>query len=156
MVTRRQRGPDLGSQTFEMPNDAEAAWLERNVARARYLLVETECGNAESTISVDLLDCAFERSVAAWSGYPANSRSDPNVIVNAIGIAFGQCCVDGLGFQWSVVSDDGGTEMAVTRRTGSIVVYPTSVVAKRFEQRAFGELAPLYDGIARQVALLKR
>jgi Domain of unknown function (DUF3806) len=47
-----------------------------------------------------------------------------------------------------VVSDEHGTEMAVHREAGDVLVFPANLVAKRWETRHTGFLRPLYDQVA--------
>ena len=57
---------------------------------------------------------------------------DPNVFINAFGIAFGWYLVDRLELEWKVVQDKDGTEIAVWGRDGNILVFPPNLVGKRF------------------------
>ena len=70
----------------------------------------------------------------------AAASGDPNGLINAIGIAFGQVLVDRLGFRWVIATDDYGTDLGVVAAegTGDVLVYPANFVAKRFEERRTG------------------
>ncbi len=47
---------------------------------------------------------------------------------NCLGEQFVRC----MGFTWVVVSDEQGTEIAVLREPGEVLVFPPNLVAKRY------------------------
>jgi len=119
--------------TFEEITPAEAGWIAERLAEASRLC---DVAGVQS-LTPELLD-------DAWSaGLPGAASGDPNQLINAIGIAFGQILVDRLGFRWIIATDDYGTDLAVVAAEGKgdILVYPANFVAKRFEKRRSGFLA---------------
>jgi Domain of unknown function (DUF3806) len=139
---------EASPQTIEEPNEAELDWIGAHLATARWLLTETTGSDAVSP-TLEQLDIALEGWLAGWLGQPESDRDDPNQYINAFGIAFGQRLVDGLGFEWKVVTDADGTEMAVVRQPGEMIVFPANLVAKRVVAGETGFMAPLYANVAR-------
>jgi Domain of unknown function (DUF3806) len=122
------------------PNEAELAWVREYVdATAGFA---EQFGVAEGRPGVDELDALW----AAW--LPNAAPEDANAVVHMIGFSFGQHLVDDFGLRWVVVSDEHGTEMAVHREAGDVLVFPANLVAKRWETRHTGFLRPLYDQVA--------
>ena len=139
---RRRRDPQ--PPTVSAPTEAELQWLEANHEIARAL------ADAVGLAGVDVLEPAnLDRVFAAWleqwQALPEEDRDDPNPYINGVGIAFGQALVDRLGMRWVVASDEEGTELAVYRDPGDVLVYPPNLVAKRFVERETGFLEPLFD-----------
>ena len=126
--------------TFEEITPAESEWIAERLSEASRLCA---VGGVQSLTPVLLDD--------AWTaGLPAAASGDPNELINAIGIAFGQILVDRLGFRWVIATDDYGTDLAVVAAEGKgdVVVYPANFVAKRFEKQRTGFLAESVQLIA--------
>jgi len=62
--------------------------------------------------------------------------------------------VDGAGFQWTIATDNYGTDLAVLALPGGgdVLVYPANFVAKRWERRASNFLATSVRAIQQDVA----
>jgi hypothetical protein len=134
----------MDDQTIEPPNDAEAEWVRTNVMGVR----EAAGGEASPAQIDELYAGWFEE----WTAKPEEDREDPNPMINAFGLAFGQVLVDELGLDWAVVTDKYGTEIAVHGQPGDLLVFPPNLVAKRFERGETHFLQPIYQEIAAQVA----
>jgi hypothetical protein len=80
---------------------------------------------------------------------------DPNPVINAFGIAFGQYLVDQLQMTWVVASDQHGTEMAVHGQPGDILVYPPNLVAKRYTARETVFFAALFTEFQSQIKIVR-
>ena len=118
--------------TFEELTPAESAWIAERLSDAAHF-----CGVAGTqSLTPELLDIAWTAGLSAAS-------SNPNALINAIGIAFGQVLVDRLGFRWVIATDQHGTDLAVVAAEGKgdVLLYPANFVAKRFEKRRTGFLA---------------
>ncbi|WP_144996206.1 DUF3806 domain-containing protein [Polystyrenella longa] len=75
------------------------------------------------------------------------------MFINAFGIAFGQCLIEELGFDWVVASDEHGTEMAVHRKQNDAVVFPLNLVAKRYVNGETEFFVPVFDDIKGQLSI---
>jgi Domain of unknown function (DUF3806) len=129
---------------IEAPNDAEREWIESNLRVSRsFAKAYGGDDTVEGVPRAAALDLAWTTWLQSWDGQPEESRPDPNPIINAVALAFGQHLVDALGLQWAVVTDEYGTELAVHGDPGDILVFPANLVAKRFESRTVGFIAPL-------------
>ena len=133
-------------QKIEPPDDAEIEWVLTNVTAIR-----EAAGGVAGPAKIDELYAGWFEE---WAGQPDEDREDPNPMINAFGLAFGQVLVDELGLEWAVVTDEHGTEIAVHGKPHDLIVFPPNLVAKRFE-RATHFLAPIYEGIGKQVADLR-
>lgn len=151
-----RRAPDDVEQTIEDLNDSELEWVRSNVEAASEL-VRIYTGAEERPVpSVALLDDGFAAWLEAWHGQQEADRDDPNANINVFGLAFGQQLVDGLGFEWKVVGDSDGTEMAVVGQPGDVIVFPPNLVAKRFVARETRFLEDVYEEIAWTCDRLRR
>jgi len=131
------------------PNDAEREWIANNLVATRELVAEVGDGTA------DLTPSALDAGYAAWFSQHDAETEDPNPVVNAFGIAFGQHMVDQLQLEWVVASDEQGTEMAVHGQPGDILVYPPNLVAKRYTARETGFFAPLFSNMQEQITTVR-
>jgi len=126
---------------MEVPNEAELKWIREHVEATDDFAAQF--GITDQRPSVDELDALW----AAW--LQIGVAEDANAVVLMIGLSFGQHLVDDFGLDWVVVSDEHGTEMAVHREEGDVLVFPPNLVAKRWETRQTGFLRPVYDEVAR-------
>lgn len=132
-------------QKIESPNEDEIAWIAENIDTAR-LLVNRYAPQAQGELDPSCLDAVL----AGWSvSRDSTDKIEPNALVNALGLAFGQYLVDKLGMNWAVVSDEHGTDIAVHGSAGNILVFPTSTVAKRVERNEF----PFFEDLYRQMSV---
>jgi hypothetical protein len=144
---RAHAGEDMSEQKIEPPNESELAWVQAHVDTIK----EATGGDT----SVPTLDDLYAGWYEQWAAEPEDSREDPNDMINAVGLTFGQALVEGVGLDWVIVTDEHGTEIAVHGEPGDILVFPPNLVAKRFERGETHFLQMVYDGIAEQVAELR-
>ena len=138
---RTSRADPDPTQTIEEPTEAELEWVAAHVRAAARAA-------GTPTPTLEQLDEAYEAWFVDWTGRPVDDRDDPNTAVNAFGLAFGQHLVDTQGFRWVVVTDQYGTEIAIHRQPGDVLVFPPNLVAKRLERGETCFLAPLAAAIA--------
>ncbi len=131
------------------PNNAEREWIANNLVATRELVAELAGGTRD--LEPSTLDVAY----AAWFAQHDAEAEDPNSMINAFGIAFGQLLVDQLQLKWVVASDEQGTEMAVHGQPGDILVYPPNLVAKRYTTRETEFFAPLFAEMQEQIATVR-
>jgi hypothetical protein len=117
---------------FKRLTTDEKQWIRDQLVRAREFLQEFGPNNHGDRLTLKSLDQAFVSYLA--------SDSDPNTangVVLAVGTAFGARLVKELGFQWVVVKDEYGTDLAVLGRPGrgDVTIAPLDFVGKRYERR---------------------
>ncbi len=126
-------------------NEAERTWIAGHQQVVRSFAAD--CGvltDEFAPLDPPVLDAAW----AAWLEMHLRGEEDPNSIINAFGMAFGQVLVDRLGLRWKIVSD-AVTEIALHGQPGDIVIYPQNLVARRYIARStrfFAELATEMEG----------
>jgi hypothetical protein len=116
---------------------AETAWLQQQRDAARTL--GEQAGLAGDPIAV------CDGLIRCW--HAASSRPDPNPIVNAAGVAVGDVLAREFGLEWKIITDSFGTDMGLWRARGSIILAPTSSVAKRFADGKDGFLPALLEDL---------
>ena len=79
-----------------------------------------------------------------WAILLSEDPDDPNPAINLVWLAFGQLLVERLGLSWVALTDANGTEIAVHGRS-DFTVFPTNFIAKRYESRQTGFIAPAFD-----------
>lgn len=92
----------------------------------------------------------------AWWATPEPERTDPNIVINTIGVALGDAlCARVPEARWAAVSDEAGTELAVvTAQVDGPTVLPMNAVAKRWVDREREWVAPFVEWVtARMVEL---
>lgn len=137
-------------QRIEPPNEDELAWIAENIKAARSIVATYAM--AQGPLEPHSLD----EAISAWSRDPREERVEPNALVNALGIAFGQYLVEKLGMRWAVVSDEHGTDIAVHGIPGDILVFPTAAVAKRVESGETAFFEDLYSQMSMDIGRIRR
>jgi hypothetical protein len=133
----------------------ERAWIESQLGRARELVGRYSQGDEWNPFRLEALD----RVWTSWlhENEKQTNQDEINSAINAVGIAFGSILVESGLFDWVIVSDDHGTDLAVRAlpRRGDVVVFPANFVAKRWEKRETDFLADGYGKIIDHVAKTK-
>jgi hypothetical protein len=119
--------------TFSDLSSAECEWIDQQIEAARIFVSEFSPGDAWNPIRLEALDRAFGN----WLDTQPKEGSDINGAINAVGIAFGSLLVAQQGFNWTIASDDQGTDLAVRAlpNRGDVVVFPANFVAKRWDRK---------------------
>ena len=83
-------------------------------------------------------------------GRPSDT-DDINGAINAVGIAFGSILVEKQGFNWTIATDEHGTDLAIRALPdkGDVVVFPANFVAKRWDRRERDFLVTGFEEISR-------
>jgi hypothetical protein len=132
--------------------DDERTWLSNQLQAAQQFIADYG-----STRATGLP--ALEHAWASWLDRQAVDPDDPDPVLNAVGVYFGQSLVDSLdGFDWVRTQDDAGTDMAVygLPGAGDVLIYPASVVTERYQSRDASFLVSGHDRIVAQVADLRQ
>lgn len=120
----------VGLEFFE-PNDSEKTWMAGHLQLAAKLNIDVD--DVAHVVSF------YELLLQSWRDSSAESRSDPNLSINAIGTVFGEHLVRKTVLKWVVASDKFGTELAVHDSATDALVYPANAVAKRWSNGSSGE-----------------
>lgn len=134
---------------FAELNASEREWIAKNLAATREMIVAF--GDESGEPAPAILDAAF----ADWMSRHDFDSEDPNPVINAFGIAFGQYLADQLALEWTVATDEHGTELAVHGQPGDILIYPGNLVAKRYMDRTTGFFVSLYEQFREQIERLR-
>jgi|SRR5438128_4394064 len=116
------------------------------------LMHKAYVGGLDTLPDVQALDATWVK----WHSDKAADRPDPNTVVNALGLCFGQQLVDRLDFRWAVITDQHGTELGCILQPGDIRVFPANAAAKRLEKGARPFFADLFSQIESRVRALRR
>jgi Domain of unknown function (DUF3806) len=129
----------------------ERQWVQLQLAAAAQFV--TDYGSERHPSGLDALDHAW----ASWLDRQSVDPEDPDTVINAVGVAFGQALVDAIaGFAWVIAEDADGTDLAVygLPGAGDVLVYPANLVAKRYESREQEFLQAAHDAIVAEVGQL--
>jgi hypothetical protein len=140
--------PGNMKQKFAQLNDAEREWIKSSLGNARNLTMASQVGDAVENMTPERLDRAYKYWL--YSGTDINAPA--NDVIHAIAFAFGQYLVDNEGFEWSLVTDQFGTDVGVRALPGrgDVLVCPASMVAKRWETKETDFLVPIYHAVIDQ------
>jgi hypothetical protein len=136
---------------FQEPNPSELTWLAQMQETGR-LLFENYIGPAKGLPDLDALD----KTWVAWQSDRSSDRVDANTVVNALGLCFGQHLVDRLGFRWTVITDDYGTELGCLAQPGDITIFPANLTAKRLNNGPRPLFVGLFSWVEAQVKALRK
>jgi hypothetical protein len=139
-------------QTLAPLTAEEEALLQTQLDGAKKFVDAFSPDDAAEPLSVGALDRAF----AEWLSAGATDPSQITAAINAVGAAFGQFLIQGLGLRWVMVSDANGTEAAVhgLPGKGDVLIFPQSLVAKRYEKREMYFLVRSYHSISQHIRMI--
>jgi hypothetical protein len=123
---------------FSSLKQAEREWIATQLENAAQLVASFAPEDAGGPITLKSLDRTWE----AWLATSPTEVEEINGVINCIGVQFGQILVDKAGFEWTIASDEAGTDLAVRAlpNRADVLMYPANFVAKRWESRETGFL----------------
>jgi hypothetical protein len=129
--------------------DDERGWVTQQLEAAQQFVADYG-----STGTTDL--AGLQHAWAAWLDRQAVDPGDPDPVLNAVGVYFGQCVIDRLpGFAWVRTQDDSGADIAVYG-PGDVLIYPANLVAERYQSRDASFLVDGVDKIVQQVTDMRQ
>ena len=111
------------TQRILEPTSAEVNWIDEHLRIVREM--------SKEEITATVLDSLWEPWINGWEP----GMEDPNLFINAFGLAFGQILADRLRLEWKLVEDEHGSEIALYGSSGEILIFPINTIAKRFVDR---------------------
>lgn len=126
----------------------ETEWVGQQLLSAT-LLARAYTGDSEDPPRLDQLDATW----LAWQADVSSSRPDANIVVNALGIAFGKHLATALGLDWTIVTDDYGTDLGVFGQPNDVTFFPANMISKRLELKEpiFSQLHAASVGSVREL-----
>ena len=139
--------------TFSPLKKAEREWIARHLEGLTFLIPSFAPEHANKPISLQTVDCLWD----AWIATSPTETDEINAVINGVGVQFGQFLVDDAGFEWTIATDEFGTDLGVRALPdrADVLVYPANFVSKRWERRETGFLAAAFDAIVEQVGVIK-
>jgi hypothetical protein len=130
-------------------NENELLWIQAQLSFASSFVDAYAFNEDHHAVNLSVLDKAF----AAWIETNPTDVGLINHVINAVGIAFGNHLVEGLGMKWVIATDDQGADLVVygLPSTRKVLVYPANFVAKRWERKEVNFLESSYRLIEDQV-----
>lgn len=111
-----------------------------------------KAAGASDGLSIEQLQDFYD----SWIETGEPQVEDPNIMINAAGVALGQLLSESLQIDWCIYEDQYGTDLALHTPANDVTLFPLSSVAKRFERRETSFLVGLYHGMVNQVNELRR
>jgi hypothetical protein len=141
-LKRGQSDPGDGPRIEEL-SASETAWVEGNL---------TVLANAEvQPGDVAALGALYDAQLTSWLAAPTEERSDPNPLINLIGLGLGEYLRRECGMRWVLATDGHGFEIAIHREPGNVILYPTNIVAKRWVAQERGIIPELAEAMVQSV-----
>jgi len=122
----------------------EKTWIEDQSRAAIQFVASFSPSDSNEQLTLNALDRAFSNWLAS---NPAPETI--NGVIDIVGIAFGESLVRQCEFDWAIVSDEWGCDLAILAlpAQGDVTVFPRNFVAKRWEsgeanflERAFADI----------------
>lgn len=124
-------------------NKDDREFIDQNLLGMRNLLANII--GPKATITPENLDIAY----SAWlQGRDPND--DPESGIFLFAFAFCQCVVDQTGMVWKIAEGDDGIEPVIHKEAGNVLIYPISLVAKRFHRGETEFFASLFPVLCQQ------
>ena len=127
----------VAAPEIEPLTEDEVVWVRTTIAA----LTEQDVRVGD----IDDLGRHFDELLTEWLRLREPDRPDPAGVVNQIGLAFGQYVADHTDLEWAVATDQTGPDIALhrPRSDGSVVVYPTDLVSRRWQSEEMHMLPSL-------------
>jgi hypothetical protein len=148
---RNRAEPARSTPSAEPVTDIERQWIAGNIAVAQELLATLSPIERGNPLTPQVLD----RLYSYWLVRQSQIELSPNDVINAIGLAFGQYLVDRHGLSWVVVTEHDPPEIAVHGQPGDLLLFPSNLVAKRFERSETYFLVSIANGVEDVVRRLR-
>ena len=133
------------------PTESQQAWLRAQVAAAAQFAADY--GSPRTTPGLPSLDHAW----ASWVDRQEVDPTDPEPVLNAVGVAFGQALLAQLPeFRWVRVVEDGSENLALLGPPshGDVLIYPEDLVTAQYEARGGVFLVDAVNQIVNEVRQL--
>jgi len=142
------------ARTIEPLTDDARQRIRGQVEQARQFVAAHVPGEGEEAFSLLLLD----EALAEWLSAEGPEAKDTEATVEAVGAAFGDFLVRGLGFSWVSVRDEETVELAVhgLPGEGDVLIFPQHLVASTGADPRPHFLTHSYRQIAAHVRVLRR
>ena len=137
---------------FEPINESERAWVADNVAKA-CAFAKKYGGDPETCQSASL--AALDHVWCLFTDNLRETGTDPNHVINMVGLAFGHHLATACDLSWVVATDEQGTEIALHAQPGDILIYPTNLVAKRWIARDGAFMEKLFVQMEADIARMR-
>ena len=141
----------MAKQSYLELNAHEKDWLAKNLSAVK--------GITQSTLGKDdpdwLQPGKLDQAYAAWYATHDRETEDPNPLINAFGMAFGEYLVREHQLSWVIVQEKDRAELAVHGEIGEILLFPPHLVAKRYEKGLVDFLEPLSLEIGQSIQKIR-
>lgn len=121
----------------------EVGWLDQLLGGLRAAGV--------NPVDVTALGEYCDREYAAHAAKSPAGNADPNLTINRVGAGFGEHLRSRLPFRWVVVTDQWGTDLAITLQPGNVILTPMTMIGKRWSEGTTGFLPSLAEGVVAKV-----
>jgi hypothetical protein len=122
---------------------SEVEWIGSTIAE----LAEQDVRTGD----VDDLGRYYDELLTAWLRVRDADRPGPEKVIDQIGLAFGQYLADRADLVWVIAADQKGPIVALYRAHDQVLLYPTTMVAERWDARETGILPGLAHATLRAV-----
>jgi hypothetical protein len=152
-VVRSSRDDDPASLTIEPADESGLAWVDQHVSAAKATVAASGLDEARE-LSPETLDRLYAELASELRASDA-SHDAINQVVTTVGLAFGQVLADRLALEWVVVSDGESAEIALQGQPGDFLVFPTHLVAARWESGDTDFLVATFEDARAHLAELR-
>jgi hypothetical protein len=136
------------TRKIEAPDDEETVWIAEQLVAAGQLVERS----GEASLSGSLGDLQGLQSAVNRLGHDPQAKAD----AFALGLAFGQVFLEtNTGFDWWMVDDEYGRDVALRYRDSSLLVFPGTMFTNRLEDGEPIQVAVLFATLARDVDAIR-
>jgi hypothetical protein len=121
-------------------------WITKNLQVADSLISKYHIDNYTDKYHPAILDKVFISCLVDLD----NNLIEEEIIINALGSAFGSYLINNLNGKWMIYEDKQGTDLAV-KLDDKIHAFPLSSVYKRIDTRETGFFESIYFVFAKEI-----
>ena len=134
---------ESGEPTYSDLSHAERAWVEDQLAAA--------ARSGAHTSDLPSVDRLFGEALAGVRDGSVRPETG-NDVVNQVAALVGEHLCRTAGMQWAIVTDEYGTDLCVRQPGSTLLFFPQSSAAKRWESGEVGWVQPFCAWAHGQVA----
>ncbi|MCI5054653.1 MAG: DUF3806 domain-containing protein [Flavobacteriales bacterium] len=120
-------------------NKEDQLWVEQQLTVYEEMLQHYL--NTSNDYGPETIDIIFEKALPEVD----NKAIEAQTVASAIGCAMGEGLKRQLGFEWVIVSDNFGTDLALINHSTTWTAFPISSVWKRLESKETGFVSAIFQ-----------
>jgi len=144
----------MAYNTKLQPLSEEQQRFLQNNALIIQTLVESHTEDTPDGVHPWAHPARLDATYAAWYAEHNRLEEDPDMMLTAFGVAFGEFLAAAFHLQWKFAEDRKGSSLVLAGMPGKLLLFPDLLMRKHYARGELGFFAALADRYARLLANL--